>query len=177
MIQVICETDPTENPVSAYRYFVSIINLSFVSATLNIRYVRNILLHFFFFCYLCDHLFLFTESTLCRSGGRRWADHTASGCGGTSAWTGAGTTQRAEGSGDGGGAKSKTVWSEEAEVTVGHVGKRLGLRYEMVHSWIRSVCSSVNQLMYDAMLVDFLYLHRFRYRWIYLSYIPRYRGI
>jgi hypothetical protein len=49
MIQVICETDPTENPVSAYRYFVSIINLSFVSATLNIRYVRNILLHFFFF--------------------------------------------------------------------------------------------------------------------------------
>jgi hypothetical protein len=34
----------------------------------------------------------------------------------------------------------------QSEMTnVGHVGEKLGLRYEMVHSSVRSVCSSVNR--------------------------------
>jgi hypothetical protein len=30
-------------------------------------------------------------------------------------------------------------------MNVGHVGEKLGLRYEMVHSSVRSICSSVNR--------------------------------
>jgi hypothetical protein len=88
-----------------------------------------------------------------------------------------------------GGAESKMVWSEEAEATVGRAGKRLGLRYEMVHSLVRLVCSSVNrwiyhhvyllvnQWMYKVIFIGFLYLCWFRNRGIYLSYIPRYWGM
>jgi hypothetical protein len=34
----------------------------------------------------------------------------------------------------------------QSEMTnVGHMGEKLGLRYKMVHSSVRSVCSSVNR--------------------------------